>query len=91
MIAMTILKACGAFPELWDKVASSGDIANFQTIFNLVPAVVLLPFTNLLVKITYLVVKSDAKEKKQENDMREDEEKFWKEKKEKLVRRNEVS
>ena len=68
MIAMTILKACGAFPELWDKVASSGDIANFQTIFNLVTAVVLLPFTNLLVKITYLVVKPDAKEKKQEND-----------------------
>lgn len=30
-------------------------------------------------------------EKKQENDMREDEEKFWKEKTEKLVRRNEVS
>mgnify|MGYP002558188760 FL=1 len=68
MIAMTILKACGAFPDLWDKVASSGDIANFQTIFNLVTAVVLLPFTNLLVKITYLVVKPDAKEKKQEND-----------------------
>lgn len=68
MIAMTILKACGVFPDLWGKVASSGDIANFQTIFNLVTAVVLLPFTNLLVKITYLVIKPDEKEKKQAND-----------------------
>ncbi len=68
MIAMTILKACGAFPDMWDKVATSGDIANFQTVFNLITAVVLLPFTNLLVKITYLIVKKDKKEERQSGD-----------------------
>lgn len=68
MIAMTILKACGAFPDMWGKVATSGDIANFQTFFNLVTAIVLLPFTNLLVKITYLIVKKDKKEEMQSND-----------------------
>lgn len=68
MIAMTILKACGAFPDLWDSVASSGDIANFQTLFNLVTAVVLLPFTNLLVKLTYVIVKPDDKERKKSDD-----------------------
>lgn len=68
MIAMSILKACGAFSELWESVASSGDIANFQTLFNLVTAVVLLPFTNLLVKLTYVIVKPDDKELKKSDD-----------------------
>lgn len=68
MIGMSVLKACGAFPGYWDGPATSGDIANFQTIFNLITAVVLIPFTNLLVKLTYLVVKPDEKEVKQSGD-----------------------
>lgn len=60
MIGMTIIKTVGGFPELWDKIVDSGDIANFQTIFNLVTAVVLIPFTGLLVKLTYIIVKPDA-------------------------------
>ncbi len=68
MIGMSVLKACGAFPGYWDGPATSGDIANFQTIFNLITAVVLIPFTNLLVKLTYLVVKPDEKEAKQNSD-----------------------
>ncbi len=59
MIAMTVLKSCGALPELWGKFVNSGDIANFQTVFNLVTAVLLLPFTGLLVKITLLMIKPD--------------------------------
>lgn len=59
MIAMTILKNCGALPALWGKFVNSGDIANFQTVFNLVTAVLLLPFTGLLVKITLLIIKPD--------------------------------
>ena len=59
IILMTVLKACGALPELWDKMCSSGDIANFQTIFNLVTAIILLPFTGLLVKLTYVFIKPD--------------------------------
>lgn len=59
MIAMTIIKACGGFPDLWDKIVNSGDIANFQTLFNLVTAVVLVPFAGLLVKLACKVVRDD--------------------------------
>ena len=59
MIGMAILKEVGAFSNLWDSVADSGVIANFQTIFNLITAIVLLPFTNLLVKIACMFVKDD--------------------------------
>lgn len=68
MIVMTILKAAGAFPDMWDKVVNSGDIANFQTLFNLVTAVVLLPFTGVLVKMTYKIIKPDNKELNQTDD-----------------------
>ncbi|MGN1345450.1 MAG: Na/Pi cotransporter family protein, partial [Eubacteriales bacterium] len=60
MIGMSILKASGVFPGLWDKVVDSGDIANFQTIFNLVTAVVLIPFTGYLVKLTYVFIKPEG-------------------------------
>ena len=59
MIAMTIIRQMGGFPGLWESVVDSGVIANFQTIFNLITAIVLLPFTNLLVKIACKIVKDD--------------------------------
>ncbi len=62
MIAMTIIRMCGGFPGLWESVSDSGVIANFQTIFNLITAIVLLPFTNLLVKIACKFVKDDVVE-----------------------------
>lgn len=67
MIAMTIIKAAGGFPELWDKIVDSGDIANFQTIFNLLTAVVLVPFTGILVKLTYAIVKPDEEVAKKDD------------------------
>jgi phosphate:Na+ symporter len=66
-IAMEILKALGFMPDFWSKVVNSGDIANFQTVFNLITAVVLIPFTGLLVKLTYVLVKPD-KETEQTDD-----------------------
>lgn len=60
MIAMTILRQAGAFGGLWESVVDSGVIANFQTLFNLITAVVLLPFTGLLVKIACIFVKEEA-------------------------------
>ena len=63
MIAMTIIRMCGGFAGLWESVSDSGMIANFQTIFNLITAIVLLPFTNLLVKLACKVVKEDTAEK----------------------------
>ena len=59
MVAMTLLRHFGFFPELWDSVSDSGVIANFQTIFNLVTAIVLLPFAGVLMKIACKVVKED--------------------------------
>lgn len=59
MAVMAILRVCGAFPELWNSVSDSGAIANFQTIFNLATAVVLLPFAGLLVKLSMKLVKDD--------------------------------
>ena len=59
MIAMTIIKKLGGFPNLWEGIVNSGDIANFQTIFNLITAFLLLPFTGLLVKLSCKIVKED--------------------------------
>ena len=59
MIAMTILRNVGFMPDMWEGVVDSGIIANFQTIFNLVTAIVLLPFTGILVKIACALVKDD--------------------------------
>jgi len=63
-IALEILKAAGFLPDYWGKIVNSGDIANFQTIFNLITAIVLIPFTGLLVKLTYILVKPDKEPQK---------------------------
>ncbi len=63
MIVMTVLQRFAVFGEaFWVATVDSGGIANFQTVFNLITAIVLLPFTNLLVKLSLLVFK-DEKEK----------------------------
>ncbi len=62
MIVMTLIRSMGGFPELWESVVNSGGIADFQTIFNLLTAIVLLPFTGALVKIACVIVKDDEEE-----------------------------
>ena len=64
MIVMTIFKNMGMWAGLWDSVVDSGVIANFQTIFNLITAIVLLPFTGILVNIACTFVKDDVVEEK---------------------------
>lgn len=65
MIALTLLRRFGAFGDLWTITADSGVIANFQTLFNLITAVLLLPFAGILVKLSCKFVKEDpAKEDK---------------------------
>ncbi len=59
MIGMSIFRSAGFMPDLWEGIVDSGGIANFQTLFNLITAVVLLPFTGLLVKIACKLVKDD--------------------------------
>lgn len=59
MIVMSLIQKAGMFFGLWDSIVDSGVIANFQTLFNLVTAIVLLPFTGLLVKLSCAIVKDD--------------------------------
>ncbi len=60
LIGMRILEANTAWGAGWSAwTVDSGVIANFQTLFNLVTAVVLLPFTNQLVKLSMLLVRED--------------------------------
>ena len=64
MIVMTIIRSAGGFPELWESAVNSGGIADFQTIFNLLTAVALLPFTGVLMWIACKCVKDDEEEVK---------------------------
>lgn len=59
MIVMSLIRNAGGFTSLWESVVDSGVIANFQTLFNLITAIVLLPFTGILVKIACKIVKEE--------------------------------
>ena len=60
MIVMTIMQKMAVFgAEFWVATVDSGGIANFQTIFNLITAIVLIPFADMLVKLSMLIVKED--------------------------------
>lgn len=59
IIVMPILRNLGVFSGLWESIVNSGDIANFQTLFNLITAIILVPFTNALVKLSCLIIKDE--------------------------------
>ena len=60
MLVMTIMQRLAVFgAEFWIASVDDTGIALFQTVFNLVTAVVLVPFTNWLVKLSVLMVKDD--------------------------------
>ena len=63
MLVMTILQKMSVFgAAYWLREVNSGVIANFQTVFNLLTAIVLIPFADWLVKLSMRVVK-DVEEK----------------------------
>ena len=63
MIVMTIMQNLEVFgAEFWTRAVDSGSIANFQTIFNLITAIVLIPFTNWLVKLSMVFVRDEKPE-----------------------------
>ena len=63
MIVMTVMQKMEVFGlQYWIREVDSGVIANFQTVFNLITAIVLIPFADWLVKLSLLIVK-DVKEK----------------------------
>ena len=57
MMAMQKLQVFGA--EFWAATVDSGGIANFQTIFNLLTAIILIPFADQLVKLSIRIVKEE--------------------------------
>ena len=58
MIAMSILQSFAVFGAgFWNMTVDSTVIAIFQTVFNLITAALLLPFTDQLVKLSTFIVK----------------------------------
>ena len=63
MLVMTVLQKLEVFgAAYWVRTVDSGTIANFQTIFNLITAVVLVPFAGVLVKLSMMIVKDEKQE-----------------------------
>ena len=60
LAVMLVMQKLSVFGEaFWLANVDSGGIANFQTIFNLLTAVLLLPFTNLLQNLATAMVKDE--------------------------------
>jgi len=60
LVVMTVMQKMNVFgAAFWSAAVDSGGIANFQTVFNLLTAIVLIPFAGLLVKLSMLVVKEE--------------------------------
>ncbi len=61
MLVMTVLQKMEVFgAAYWVRAVDSGVIANFQTVFNLITAIVLIPFAGWMVKLSMLLVREDA-------------------------------
>ena len=77
MAVMMIVKGAGGFPNLWESIADSCMIANFQTIFNLLTAVALIPFAGMLVKLSLTIVKPDPQDDEDRADLMVPDEKLF--------------
>jgi len=63
MVVMSVMQKMEVFgAEFWIANVDSGGIANFQTIFNLATAILLIPFTGWLVKASVAIIKEDKAE-----------------------------
>ncbi|MDO5546299.1 MAG: Na/Pi cotransporter family protein [Eubacteriales bacterium] len=63
LLVMTLLQKFSVFGAgFWVRSVDSGGIANFQTVFNLATAAVLIPFADWMVKLSLKIVKDDAPE-----------------------------
>ena len=60
LVGVTVLKKTGLIDGLWDMTMRSGNIANVNTVFNLVSAVVLLPVGGVIKKLAARIVKDDS-------------------------------
>ena len=63
LLVMTVMQKLSVFGAgFWVRSVDSGGIANFQTVFNLATAVVLIPFADWMVKLSLKIVKDDRPE-----------------------------
>ena len=59
-LGLMALRGFGVLDPLWDKVLTSGGIANVHTVFRLVSAIVLLPVCSRFEKLSRKLVKDDV-------------------------------
>ena len=59
ILVVTILHSTGVLDGLWNSVVDSGSIANTNTVFNLVSAIVFLPLLGKLESLSRKLVKDD--------------------------------
>ena len=60
LVVMLIMQKLSVFgTQYWIREVDSGVIANFQTVFNLLTAIILIPFADWLVKLSVLVVREE--------------------------------
>ena len=68
LIVVAILKSLGALDFIWDKVATPGNIANTNSIFNLGCAIALFPLFPVYLKLGAKLVKDDPVDEFKYND-----------------------
>ena len=63
MIILSVMQSMNVFgSQFWTMTVNSNVIAIFQTAFNLFTAILLIPFSNQLVKLSVMVVKKEKEE-----------------------------
>lgn len=78
LIVMTVMEKLSVFgADFWVRAVDSGGIANFQTVFNLLTAVVLIPFADWMVKLSLKIVKDDKPEAERHPELRTLDEKLY--------------
>ncbi|MBO4937893.1 MAG: Na/Pi cotransporter family protein [Oscillospiraceae bacterium] len=78
MIVMTIMQQNEVFGiGYWIREVDSGIIANFQTVFNLITAIVLIPFTSWLVKLSMMIVREEKPEEQRHPELHTLDEKLY--------------
>ena len=78
LIVMTLMQRFAVFgADFWIRAVDSGGIANFQTVFNLLTAVVLIPFADWMVKLSLKIVKDDKPEAERHPELHSLDEKLY--------------
>lgn len=78
LLVMTLMQKLSVFgADYWVRSVDSGGIANFQTVFNLATAVVLIPFADWMVKLSLKIVKDDKPEEERHPELHTLDEKLY--------------